>query len=255
MDVPVATRIFALIVCIAILWRMFGAKRGVQYFIRRIPGIDAIEEALGRATEMGKPIVFTPGIDTLSNMQVLAGLSVLGWVAKKCASLYVQVIVPLAKPTVVPAAEEIVRNAYREAGAEEHFRTTNIRFISEDQSAFAAGTVGILAREKAAAGFYFGAFGYESLLISENGNRLGIIQVAATADYVQIPFFICACDYTLIGEELYAASAYLSRDPMQVGSLTGQDMAKALILLILLVGSIAAIFSGELNPVQGLLGK
>jgi hypothetical protein len=52
----------------------------------------------------------------------------------------------------------------------------------------------------------------------------------------QLPFFIAACDYTLIGEELFAASAYLSREPRLLGSLKGQDLGKAVILLALIVG-------------------
>jgi len=54
----------------------------------------------------------------------------------------------------------------------------------------------------------------------------------------QLPFFVAACDYTLIGEELFAASAYLSKEPRQLGSLKGQDVGKAIILFCLLVGVI-----------------
>jgi len=52
-----------------------------------------------------------------------------------------------------------------------------------------------------------------------------------------LPFFITACDYTLIGEELYAASAYLSREPLLLGSLAGQDYGKMIILIVLLISS------------------
>ncbi|HWP31021.1 MAG TPA: DUF6754 domain-containing protein [Fimbriimonadales bacterium] len=254
MDLPWSMRILAFLVCGLILMRTMFARRGKEYFIRRIPGIDALEEAVGRATEMGRPVVFTPGIASLDNMQVLAGLAVLGWIARQCAKFMVRVIVPVMEPPVVPAAEEILREAYRSEGKEEFFHHSDVRFLSRDQSAFAAGTIGILTREQAAAGFYFGSFGFESLLIAETGNRIGAIQVAATADYFQIPFFICTCDYTLIGEELYAASAYLSRNPVQVGMLSGQDMAKLLLLVLLFFGSVAAIFYPVLNPLEGLLG-
>jgi hypothetical protein len=60
----------------------------------------------------------------------------------------------------------------------------------------------------------------------------------------QLPFFITACDYTLIGEELYAASAYLSRDPVLLGSLKGQDWGKIVILAVLLLGSALVLLSG-----------
>ncbi|MCH8273373.1 MAG: hypothetical protein IH851_01095 [Armatimonadetes bacterium] len=256
MDVPWAIRLIALAMCAVILQRMFGARRGKTYFIRRIPGIDAIEESVGRATEMGRPVLFSPGTAGLDNMQTLAGLAVLGWIARRCVRMMVRIIVPIFEPVVLPAAADIVRDAYRAEGREEEFDPDDVRFLSKDQNAYAAGVIGILIREKVAAGFYFGPFGFESLLIAETGRRVGAIQVAATADFFQIPFFICACDYTLIGEELYAASAYLTREPVQVGTLAGQDLAKLILILLLVLGAIgAALWPGALNPLEGLLGR
>ena len=62
--------------------------------------------------------------------------------------------------------------------------------------------------------------------------------VAGTAEVDQLPFFVVACDYTLIGEELYAAGASLSGDPVQVGSIRGQDIAKAVFFVYIAVGVI-----------------
>ncbi len=256
MDPSWAIRIVALVMCAAILYRMAAARRGREYFIRRIAGVDAIEEAVGRATEMGKPVLFSPGSGGLDNMQTLAGLAVLSWVAKRCVQMGVRVLVPLRIATVVSIAGDILREAFREVDREEAFDPNEVRFLSEDQNAYAAGTIGMVSREGVASAFYFGSYGFESLLITENGRRLGVVQIAATADYFQIPFFICACDYTLIGEELYAASAYLSRDPVQVGTVAGQDVAKLVILALLICGSLAAVFSqSALNPVTGILGR
>jgi len=47
---------------------------------------------------------------------------------------------------------------------------------------------------------------------------------------------VAACDYSLIGEEIYAAGAYLSKDPVQVGSVAGQDVGKAIALVLIVVG-------------------
>jgi hypothetical protein len=51
---------------------------------------------------------------------------------------------------------------------------------------------------------------------------------------------VTTCDYTLIGEELYAASAYLSKEPIQIGTLRGQDLGKAVILSVILIGTVIA---------------
>jgi hypothetical protein len=84
-----------------------------------------------------------------------------------------------------------------------------------------------------------GYFNAESLLLAETGASTGAIQVAGTDQYIQLPFFITTCDYTLIGEELYAASAYLSRDPRLLGSLRGQDVGKAFLMITIFGVSVA----------------
>lgn len=255
MDAPWSLRLLAVIMSVLILYRIFTAGKR-DYFIRRIPGIDAIEDAVGRATEMGKPILFSIGTAGLDNMQTLAGLAVLKWVVKQCARMLVKVVVPIFEPVTLPPAAEALQNAYREEGRAELFDPKDVRFFSKDQNAYAMGCIGVLTREKAAAAFYFGYFGFESLLMAETGRREGVIQVAGTADFYQIPFFVCACDYTLIGEELYAASAYLSRDPLQVGTLVGQDTAKLILVTLIVGGSLGALLSAPgFNPIEGLLGR
>jgi hypothetical protein len=83
-----------------------------------------------------------------------------------------------------------------------------------------------------------GSFYAESLLFAETGFSTGAIQVAGTANVHQLPFFVVACDYTLIGEELYAASAYLSGEPKLVGGLKGADLIKIVIIVLVLVGCV-----------------
>ena len=72
----------------------------------------------------------------------------------------------------------------------------------------------------------------------------GAIQIAGTDATTQLPFFVVACDYTLIGEELYAASAYLSREPLAVGALKGQDWGKFVFMVFLVVGTVLALVAG-----------
>jgi hypothetical protein len=136
-------------------------------------------------------------------------------------------------------AEETAHDAFEAQGVPEAFDRDDIRFLSGDQFAYASGVVGILNREKVAGAFYFGDFFAESLILTENGQQVGAIQVAGTPQVMQIPFFIASCDYTIIGDEFYAASAYLSREPTLLGSLVGQDYGKALILALVIFGIVA----------------
>lgn len=218
------------------------ARRGREFFVRRIAGLEAIDEALGRATEMGKPILYVPGLSTISDVATLASLNILGRVARRAALYESRLLVPCTDPVVAPVAQEVVREAYTEAGRPDAFSEHDVSYITYSQFGYVSAVDGMMVREQPAAIFLLGMFWAESLILAETGNSVGAIQISGTDAVAQLPFFIAACDYTLIGEELYAASAYLSREPLALGSLKGQDMAKLIIGALMLAGIVATTF-------------
>ncbi|QUL98287.1 MAG: hypothetical protein IMF26_09705 [Candidatus Fermentithermobacillus carboniphilus] len=222
-----------------LLYSMWRAKKGRPISIRKIAGLDAIEEAIGRSTEMGRPVHYCPGIGGIGAVeapQTFAGLAIMSHVARLTAKFDVPIIVTVRQPEVFPMAEETVRQAYLEEGKGDAYEPTNIRFLSSQQFAYAAALFGIMAREKPAANFMMGAFWAEALMLAEVGSEVGALQITGTAQLSQVPFFVASSDYTLIGEELFAAAAYLSRDQMQLGSILGQDLAKAIVALLIIIG-------------------
>ncbi len=223
-----------------VLYYISQARAGKKLFIRRIAGLEAVQEAVGRATEMGKPILYVPGIADIDDIQTIAAVTILGRVATMVAEYDADLLVPCSRSLVMSTAQEVVKEAYLEAGRPDAYRRENIRYLTDDQFGFVAGVDGIMLREKPAANFYLGTFYAESLILAETGHSIGAIQIAGTAMPSQLPFFIAACDYTLIGEELFAASAYLSREPRLLGSLIGQDWGKVIILISIVVGVVTA---------------
>lgn len=248
-DFIVMQRLFLFILVIGLSVAMViiikKAQKGKKPFIRKINGLEAIDEAVGRATEMGRPVHFSPGIASLGEeaaAQTLAGLSVLGYVGKLTAKYDTPLIVTIRVPEVLPIAEEVVKQSYLAEGKPDAYKADNIRFLSNEQFAYAAGCLGIMTREKVATNIMMGAFWAESLIFAEGGFAAGSIQVAGTANNHQLPFFIAACDYTLIGEELFAAGAYLSEDPLQLGSIAVQDIGKILAIVLIAIGTITSTF-------------
>jgi hypothetical protein len=112
----------------------------------------------------------------------------------------------------------------------------DIFYLTDSQFGYAAAVDGIMMRRRPATNLYMGTFEAESLILAETGNSIGAIQIAGTDSTIQLSFFIVACDYVLIGEEYFAASGYLSKDPMVLGSLKGQDMLKLAIGVLVLLG-------------------
>ncbi|MBD3335186.1 MAG: hypothetical protein GF355_06690 [Candidatus Eisenbacteria bacterium] len=212
------------------------AKRGRRMFVRRIAGLEAIEEAVGRATEMGTSVLYVPGIDEANNIQTIYSMVILNNVAKMVAQYETPLIVPVCKAFVVPLAEETVKSGYMDAGRPEGFQRDNIRYLSDEQFAFTAAVNGIMLRERPAANLFLGSFFAESLILAETGFSTGAVQIAGTANIHQLPFFVVACDYTLIGEEFFATSAYLSHEPDLLGTLKATDVMKGAIILLLVLG-------------------
>ena len=221
-----------------LLWREFiRIKRGFVHTIRRIPGIDAIEGAIGRCAEQGRPVVFTTALTGVGPV-LYACLGILFFVAKKSARFKLPLLIPQNQPDVMAVVEDVTRTAYADVGRSSNFNPENIRFLSDEQFAFASGYQGLVGREKPGATFMFGSFAAEALVLAESGLQVGARQVAASVSPEQVPFFVCTCDYTLIGEELFGASAYVSREPVQVATLAAQDRLKLLFLLVIVWGVI-----------------
>lgn len=215
---------------------------GRKPFLRRIPGVDAIEDAIGRATEMGRPVLYVPGVQDIDDMQTVQALIILESVAKTTARYETPIKVPVTYPIPFTIAQEVVKSGYAHAGRVERHDPESVQFVSPEQFAYVGAITGVMMRDKPGAHIFLGAFFAESLLLAEAGCATGAIQVAGTANADQLPFFVVACDYTLIGEELFAASAYLSGEPRLVGSLKGADLTKIAIILLLLAGCVLETF-------------
>jgi hypothetical protein len=222
------------------------AKRGKELYIRKIAGLSAMDEAIGRATEMGRKMLFIPGILSINEIQTIASLYIMKYVAQKTADYGASLEVPNIDPLTFSAARETVKQAYMEAGKPDQFKEDMVTYITYDQFAYTASMTGKMVRERPATNFLIGSFFAESLILAETGQSVGAIQIAGTAELAQLPFFVTACDYTLMGEELYAASAYLSREPILLGSIKAQDTVKAILMVVMLAGLVTFAFGWDI---------
>ncbi|MDD2228851.1 MAG: hypothetical protein PHY48_05535 [Candidatus Cloacimonetes bacterium] len=230
-----------LLFCLLLVFAIYHTRRK-EVYIRPIAGLHEIDNAIGRATEMGRPLMFVPGWGTLGDVCTIASMMILSQIAKKAAEFDIRLVSPHCDYLVLPMAQEIVQSAYSEVGRSDAFDQNDIFYVSGDQFPFCAGVNGITVRERVATIFYMGYFNAEALLLTETGNQAGSIQIAATDAITQIPFFITTCDYTLIGEEFYAASAYLSRNPELVSMLKAQDYFKLVMVTAMIIGTLLSTF-------------
>ncbi len=239
--------LLAIVVCGAVIWFISSARSGKKLFVRKIGGLEALDEAVGRATEMGRPILFIPGILDMDDVQTLAAITILGRISRIVADYDSKIRMPVSRSLVMTTARETIRESYLAAGRPDAYSNDMVQYITDEQFGYVAAVNGIMVREKPATCLYLGAFFAESLILAETGNSIGAIQIAGTARPGQLPFFVAACDYTLIGEELFAASAYLSEDPKQLGSLKGQDVGKVVAMAAIVIGTLSMTLASAWN--------
>lgn len=226
-------------------WFIYLGRKGKSLYLRPIAGLLAMDEGIGRATEMGKPILYSSGRGKMERPASIASMNILGSVAEKVASYGTPLIFPNNDPVVTAVAQEVAREGYTKAGHPDAYDPENIYFVTDSQFGYAAAVDGIMMRERPATNLFFGTFEAESLILAETGNSIGAIQIAGTDSSIQMAFFIVACDYVLIGEELFAASGYLSGDPQVVGSLKGSDYLKVIIIALLVIGALMAVINQD----------
>jgi hypothetical protein len=239
-----------------ILFSIRAALRGRRRELRPLPAVEAIAELIGRATELGRPVYYVPGVRDLDEVQTLASLTILGTVGELAARHQCDLRVPASHSLVMNSARHVLREAYTAAGRPDAYHDGMVFYVSDDQYGYAARVDGLMARERPAACLLLGAFYGESLLLAEAGNRAGAVQVAGTAEVHQLPFLVAACEHVLIGEEFFAATAYLSPDPVRRGSLVGQDLVKYAVMAVLGIGALLGLVAGAAGggPAAAALG-
>jgi len=246
------TLIAAIIAIAVVLYTTYHRRSRDQFKMREIPGLKAVENAIGRATEMARPLLYTPGWGgDIQRPTTIASMNILSHVAEKTAVYDCSLIYPTHDPVIMTVAQEVVRESYARAGYPDRFRQENISYVASSQFCYAAAVGGLVSRLKPASIFLLGTFEAESLILAETGNSIGAIQIAGTDSTIQLSFFIVACDYTLIGEELFAASGYLSGDPSILASVRAQDILKliitAFLILTVLLSTISVLVSGTFD--------
>lgn len=219
------------------------AKQGRVWEIRTLEGLEAIKEGVARCAEMGRPVLVTPGISSLvatQSAQTVAGLTMLGEVAQRAASIGVTCTTNASSEQLVLASEAIIRNAYATVGKPELYEPGKyVRWFGADQFSYAVGCAGQILEEKPGLVVFMGYFLADTMVTGETGTRVGSIKVGGTLG--SIAFLAMVCDYLLIGEEMFAASAAITEDKYSIATIASQDWLKILILVLGIAGSLLSL--------------
>ncbi len=242
-----------LLILVAILTYIASslAKKGKVWEIRPIEALEAMYEGVGRCAEMGRPMMVLPGISDLGNPQTIAGLTVLGELAQRGAEIGVPTITSASNSAVITAAEAVIGSAYTAAGKPELYAPGKyVEWFGGDQFAYAVGAAGQILAHKPGMICFIGYFLFDVIVDGETGARVGAIQIGGTLGSMDM--MTVFCDYFLVGEELYAAAASITRDKYAIATLAAQDWIKLILLVLMIVGAILS--AAGSNLILNLLG-
>lgn len=231
---------FLVVVLVPLLlwWITLRVRKGKRYIFRRIAAFDALRGLFGTAAEEGKTVHLAlgdTGIADAHTAVVSSGLAVLRYLAEQGASLGTAPTVTVADPTLMIVAQDILQRAYQRKGMAAYYSPTDVHMVAPDPTAYAIGAQDRINDEGVAANVMVGHFGEEYLLMGEASAQRDIAQMVGTDDLNAHPFVMSTTDRALMGEEVFAAGAYLTERPEHIASLKVQDLLRGLIVLAIVV--------------------
>ena len=230
-----------MIIVVMILFYVQRAAAGNLAKLRRLPQVDVIDEIIARCVEMNKELWFLSGQGTMTYASQLPGIvstfGILAYVTQRCAEFGAKIHHVTCLPIAYNIQFEIMREAYELAGKPEEFDPLDTIIFIPD-GATRPYVANESWRRKPAGGILTGFWYHFTIIHSEALQRAGAMTLGGTDTTHNIPFMVAANNYSMIGEEMYAMSAYLSKDPVLTSSLAGQDVGKYVVIALTILGVI-----------------
>ena len=239
--------VLVLVISVCLWWFSRRLHTHKKHGLRPIPAFTMMKSLLGHMTEGGKIVhlaLGTAGISEASVPATVSGLAVLRYLANQGASFGVSPVTTVADPTSMLVAQDTLYRAHQTRGLADNYASTDVQMIAPDPTAFAIGAQDIVNQENVAANVMIGHFDQEFLLLGEAGAQRGLIQAAGSDSVGAQPFMLATSKHVLLGEEMFAAGAYLTQEPGQVASLVVQDLLRVGVVVVILLGVIAKTLLG-----------
>ena len=245
MAIIVAGRVIGLITLAiitgSIVYYMQRAYSGKLPKLRRLAAVNQINEILGRCVEMGRPAYYLMDTVTMDNPSVLAptvaAFQILAYTARSAARLGSKFFVPVTQGLAYTIASEVVDEAYKAENKQDELKLDEVVMYLPD-GADRMYIINHMWSDEMAGAFFLGSWYHKAVIFTENAARVGAMMLGGTDTTHNIPFLVAICDYSIIGEELYALGAYVSEDPTVSSSLAGQDIGKFIAAILIILGSV-----------------
>ena len=203
---------------------------------RAIPAFSLLRGQMGRAIESGRDLhvsIGTGGVSGDDTATTLAGLAIAEYLADEAAASGIAPTVTTSDPTSILLAEDAVRRPYVRQGNLNDFPRSAARLPALSPTQYAAATMDLLNHEPVLTNIMSGAFGTEAALIDQAANNNDLPQLFGGSDPRALAVMSTSTDQILMGEEMYAAKAYLRAQPSHLATLRAADVVRIVIAVLI----------------------
>ena len=207
---------------------------------RRIAALDQVQRALAYGAETGRAIHLSPGSGAVggraTTAETVAGLLAAERVATEAALNGAPILASSGDAVAHLALRGTLRQAYQRAGLGQDYDPVNVQLLAhQDPMAYASGVTTLYGRQRLQASQLIGSFGQEFLLAGEVGAQRDVPQLAGATTTTALPLVYLTADGALVGEEIYAAEAYLARTPAPAARLLTQDAVRTAVIVAIVI--------------------
>jgi hypothetical protein len=233
--------LFILLCLGLILFFIFSARGGPKIVLREIQAFRRFRREVDLAVEAGKRLHVSLGRGTINDLQggaAFIGLTILDRCARAASNSDRPPVTTSGDGVVTVLSQDTLQSTYRSLAAEERYDPTNARLTGLTPMAYAAGAMPTIHDEHVTANILAGHYGTEIALLTEAGERSQSLTIAGTDNISAQAVLYATADEPLLGEELYAAGAYLGADTAHSASLHAQDILRWVLIVAIVVGAI-----------------
>jgi hypothetical protein len=221
-------------------------QRGRWPVLRHLPGYEEIISGIGSSVESGTRVhmalgegqIIGPGAEA-----ELAGLSALAKVVQAASASDRPPVATSSDGLTSLLSQDVMYSTYRQMRSEERFDHDLGRLGGLGTAGYTAGAMIVPSSEKVSTTLVIGAMGAEAALIADTGGKRGTV-VAAVTDPIGQAALFATTENPLVGEELFAAGAYLKVNHEHAASLQAQDVLRWITVGAILLGALGATVLG-----------
>jgi hypothetical protein len=224
-----------------ILFYLFSNRTREKINLRGIQAFSHFRREVDLAVEAGKRLHISlgrGGINDLQGGSTFIGLTILDRCARDASNSDRPPVTTSGDGLVTILSQDTLQSTYRSLATEQRYDPTNARLTGLTPLAFAAGTLPAIQDEHISANILAGHFGAEIALLTEAGERSRSLTVAGSDSIPAQAVLYATTDEPLLGEELYAAGAYLGASAAHTASLGMQDIMRWVLVVVIVIGAI-----------------